>query len=105
MLEINLEYRKGILFIRLKGQLIKSNASNLNEYVMSIIQPNGIKYIVYNFCLLDSFDIKGLEVLRESHNITRINKGEMFLCGCMNKLDKEFKTIDNELQAFDLVRV
>ena len=49
MLKINLEYRKGILFVRLKGNLNKNTAPKFMEYTLPIIEDYGIKYMVYTF--------------------------------------------------------
>ena len=43
MLKINMEYRKGILFVRLKGNLNANTAPRFEEYAIPIIKDYGIK--------------------------------------------------------------
>lgn len=50
MLKINLEFRKGVLFVRLNGSLNdKDSLDNIN----SLINEIGFKYIVFNVDNLD----------------------------------------------------
>ena len=49
MLSVGTEFRKGIFFVRLKGDLNKNTIYKLNEKVTNIVRENGIKNIVFNF--------------------------------------------------------
>ena len=48
MLDINLEFYRGILFIRLKGLLNKTTVSKLKEEVNDLVKENGIRNLVFN---------------------------------------------------------
>ena len=65
MLKINLEFRKGILFIRLKGNLNQLTYQSMKDYLIPIIKDNGIKYIVFNLAYLKSIDGYGKESIKE----------------------------------------
>ena len=56
MLKINMEFRKGILFVRLKGELNKYTYKGLNDYLSPIIEEQGIKYLVINLACLNKMD-------------------------------------------------
>ena len=43
LLDINLEFCKGILFIRLKGVLNKNTVDKLKEEVNNLVKENGIR--------------------------------------------------------------
>ena len=48
MLEIDMEYRKGVLFIRLIGELIESTIPVLEQEVTHVMKDYGIGNIVFN---------------------------------------------------------
>lgn len=43
MLDINIEFRKGIAFIRLAGILNKTTVGKMNDEVTDMIRDNGIE--------------------------------------------------------------
>ena len=49
MLKMNLEYDKGILFVRLDGVLNRSTSYKVNNYLVPVLLKHKIKYLVYNF--------------------------------------------------------
>lgn len=102
MLKINLEYRKGILFIRLKGNLNANTAPRLKEYALSLIKDHKIKYMVYNLNNLANIDSIGEDVLLESSKCVKFNKGKVLIIN-NNKL--KFDNISNELVALDLLKI
>ena len=48
MLNVGTEFRKGILFVRLKGHLNKNTIYKLNKRVTNLVKTNGIRNIVFN---------------------------------------------------------
>ena len=52
MLEMDLEYNKGVLFARLSGKLTRKSSYKLNNYLVPVILKHKIKYLVYNLFLL-----------------------------------------------------
>ena len=48
LLDINLEFCKGILFIRLKGVLNKNTVNKLKDEVNNLVKENGIRNLVFN---------------------------------------------------------
>ncbi len=80
MLKINLEFQKGILFVRLKGNLDKVTSKKLNNYLLPIIINYKVKYLVYNFSKVFYIDsIAKQNLLKE---IKAINKNKGLFCGC-----------------------
>lgn len=104
MLRINMEFRKGILFVRLKGNLTRFNNQTLMKYLLSIINRQGIKYIVFNLANIKIIDNDGRETLKMIINELKKNNGGGLICNTRVKFD-DLKIIDNELMAFNLIKI
>lgn len=85
MLHIIMEFRKGILFVRLYGELTKHTVSKFQGEVIDMIQKNGIRSIVLNIENLESLDLKGVNSLLYCYECCKKNKGETLLCGIKNE--------------------
>ncbi len=115
MLNIILEFRKGILFVRLRGKLVKSTAKEFQEEVIQLIQKNGIHTTVVNVKELEDLDLKGMNTLLYCYESCKQNKGTALLCGVTNesvkqRLDKGrvfnyMSQIKYELDALKKVKV
>ena len=113
VLNISYEFRKGILFIRLVGELNKNTSLKLKEEITDMIEDNGITNVVFNVANLISIDIFGINNLLNNFQICRKNKGNALLCGVNNKFKlvfqkyQEFKEymIDDELNAFRIIEI
>ena len=105
MLKINLEFRKGVLFVRLNGSLNdKESLDNIN----SLINEVGLKYIVLNVDKLKCIDVNGINCILDYNNKLINNNGKLLLCESNNIISNRlFKNkipyINNEIQAFDLI--
>lgn len=115
MLETNLEFRKGILFVRLKGKLTKDTVCDLREEVTKKILKSGIRNVVFNVEELDEIDLKGINTLLYNYEICNKNDGKSLLCGIKNnkvkikmeqsRLLKYIKETENELTAFEIINI
>lgn len=104
MLKINLEYKKGILFIRLKGNLNQTTAPRFREYALPIINDYKIKYIIYNLNNLKNLDDVGKEVIKESSKCIKKHKGQVLVISNKdNALNLD--NISNELVALELLKI
>lgn len=113
MLETNLEFRKGILFVRLNGKLTRDTTHYMEEEVISKIKSSGIRNIVFNIENLTDIDLKGINTLLYTYEICNHDHGRSLLCGILNKdiklkleksrILKYIKETDSELSAFDLI--
>ena len=88
MLNINMEFLRGILFVRLKGVLNKNTVEKLDEEVTSLIESNGVRNIVFNVNNLNSIDHYGINALLHNYEICRNNSGRTLICGLNNVLVK-----------------
>ncbi len=110
MLEMDLEYNKGVLFARLSGKLTRKSSYKLNNYLVPVILKHKIKYLVYNLFLLDGIDESGVAAILNTKCAIRSNKGKIYLCEVSKEVNKNLKKLriketDNELSALHLIEV
>ena len=91
MLNIKTEFRKGILFVRLKGHLNKDSINKLNKKVTNIVKTNGIRNIVFNFSNLKSIDIKGINTIFYNYELCKNNEGVSMFCGNNDNIRNKLK--------------
>ena len=89
MLNIIVEFRKGILFVRLEGELTKNTYHKLDEEVTTLIKENRIRNVVFNIENLTNIDMKGISFLYYNYEICNYNKGKIMVCGLK---DEKIKT-------------
>lgn len=80
MLRINFEFRKGIFFIRLIGNLNNQNYKKDDIKLKKLIIENKFKYIVINTNYLNKVDLDGLNYLLEIFYITTKNESNLIIC-------------------------
>ncbi len=114
MLTINMEFRKGILFLRLNGSLNKKNAKSLKNKVDELVKEKGVKFFVYNLSHLEEIDDLGINTIKDNYQQISCAKGEMVLCDisssiklCINgdHVLKHTNQIDDELSAFHKIKI
>ncbi len=105
MLKINMEYRKGILFVRLKGNLNANTSNKFLEYVVPIIKDYGIRYVVYNLGELVCLDETGERALVQAGEEAKTNQGKVLIVN--NKINTvvDYDNVSNELVALNLLKV
>lgn len=113
MLDISLEFRKGILFVRLMGELTKDTIYKLERDVTTLILEQGIHNVVFNVSGLSTIDLKGIHGLFHSYEMTHQNQGKSMLCGLESGEVKErikrsrllqyMCETNDELSAFSII--
>jgi Anti-anti-sigma regulatory factor (antagonist of anti-sigma factor) len=113
MLDINLEFRKGILFVRLDGRLNNLTISKFEREIISLIEDNGIGQIFFNLRNLTRIDKEGIKVLIKINNMVKKRQGLCMYCESeciyVNEklsnlyLNNYLKKQKNELDALTLV--
>lgn len=91
MLNVGTEFRKGILFVRLRGHLNKDTIYKLNKRVTKVVKENGIRNIVFNFSNLKSIDVKGINTIFYNYELCKNNDGRSFMCGNNDNIRKKLK--------------
>ncbi len=110
MFQMDVEYNKGILFVRLKGNLTSKKTYELNNYLVPVLLKHKIKYLVYNLYELDSIDESGVNALLNTKSAIRINKGKIYICEAKDTIKKWIKNLhiqelENELSALKTIKI
>ena len=110
MLKMNLEYNKGILFVRLDGMLHRGSTYKINNYLIPVILKHKIKYLVYNLYNLNDLDESGMDALLNSEQAIKNNNGIMYFCEVQKSMERKLrklrvKKVDNELTCMKLIEV
>ena len=111
MLDIDMEFKQGILIVRLKGILNGDTSHRLKEDLELTIKDNGIKYVLIKLKKLDFIDKYGLEIIKNSYNEIVKNKGKLIICGINKLFDYNTNITDNlyqineELTAYEIINI
>ena len=105
-MKLDMEYKDGILFVRLNGSLTKNHRFRINNYLVSVLKKHKIKYLVCNLKEINDIDIMGIESLLNLKCVMKTNKGKMLLCGLHSRIAQYLKPlkiprIENELLAVE----
>ena len=97
-IDYNIEFTKGVLFVRLYGIIDNKNEKNIENDLYEIIKDGAIKYLVINVENLEITEDINLFTICEE--IINKNNGKMLICGnyngnYINKID----CVDDELSA------
>lgn len=115
MLEAHTEFRKGIFFVRLQGDLISSTLQTLKKEMSLLLQEGQMSHVVFNLKQVRSLDPAGLHALYYNNEIIMKNGGRCMFCPseCRNvgqilkdsHLKTQMTSIENELSAFTLIEI
>lgn len=115
MLETYTEFRKGIFFLRLQGEITAQTTYIFKREVRLLLQAVKPGYIVFNLKNVTRIDRKGIEVLNKVFTTVEEAGGSCMFCSSesVNVKDiieesffkKRLRFIDNELSAFTLVQI
>ena len=114
MLDINLEFIRGMLFVRLEGILSNNTYTKLSDCLDSMIHEKGLKYFVLNLENLNYIDEKGIESLIARYFDVTLHDGKLVICGYNDKLNEklelgnifnQIESTNNELGALKLINI
>ena len=110
-----MEFRKGILFIRLAGTLSKNTVYKLDEEVTDLVKENGIRNIVFNMEQLENIDKNGIYSLLENYQLSKKYRGDTLICNIKNshvyqsmkenRLFRYMYEISDELSAIKKINI
>ena len=88
MLDIDMEFLRGILFVRLTGSLSSDNCIQLEDKVDKLILENGVRFVTFNLYGLDYIDNKGINTILKYNAALSKMYGKALICGLENSLVK-----------------
>ena len=103
LLNILMEFRKGILFVRLEGKLNDKTLNKFKDEVKEVIINAGILYVVVNVNNLSEISKAGINEIKTLKKMIKKMKGEFFLSSCAIKELKSLVNLENELNVFEKV--
>ncbi len=111
MLDIDMEFKQGILLVRLKGILNGDTVGILKRDLEMVIKDNGIRYVLLNLKKLSYIDRYGLEAIKKSYDQIQNNNGKLIICGinklfCQNNiLTDNLYQVNEEITAYEIINL
>lgn len=112
MLELSKEVTKGIMFIRLEGDLNKHTFASFSEELNYLLYKQGIHYFVFNFKELNSLDQTIFSKLQNKLIEIFLSCGKVVMCGLKDlpKSKLSFKRdelfyVNEEQEAFKYLSI
>lgn len=102
MLNTNIEFRKGVLFIRLNGVLDKNTMNELDD-TYNLIVDNRINNIVFNINEIVKIDKFGINKLFRIYKSVVKNNLHCYFIENSLLSNLKIKKIDNELKAMEVI--
>lgn len=102
MVDLNIEFTRGVLFVRLAGILNEVSSMDVEEKVFEIIKDGGIRFVVFNVKKLEMSD--SVKLFDKCQKLLEENDGRMLICGDeMSAYDLEY--VSDELSALKLLSI
>ena len=102
-MNIVMEFRKGILFVRVSGVFDNDNIKKFNDEVKEVIIGAGIKYVVLNISDLNDISKDAIKEIKKLRKTIIKSKGKFYLFGGNIKELKKLVHLENELKVFEKV--
>ncbi|MBQ4262697.1 MAG: STAS domain-containing protein [Bacilli bacterium] len=93
----NIDFKKGILFIRIKGSLNQKNKNYFESEVIPVILGLQARCITLNLYELSEVDEKGVSSFIKLSNIANKWGGKVAIC----EINKSIKNFINKTDIFD----
>ncbi len=110
----NIDYKKGVLFIRLNGVLVGNKINKFESEVIPIVLGLGSRYVTLNLFKLELIDRRGIESIIKISNIVSRHDGKLAICEVSESIKQNFKNSDiydycfrtkNELTSLGVFKV
>ena len=99
MLDISMKFKKGILVIKVKGNLTIDTSEYFKERFNKIVNKSGEKYCLLNIKDIDIIDKEGVGAIKSCYNKILKKNGKFILYGMDNIFNEEFAGESNLYQV------
>lgn len=103
-MSVSMEYRRGILFVRLRGRI---GADDYLKNIDNLIEDFGIKCVVLNINDLNYVSLDCIDHIIKYNKKILKKKKCLFICDSSKRrnrlFEKDMFNISNELEAFSLI--
>ena len=105
------EFRKGVLFIRIRGVITKDIHKKYHDEIISMIKDNGIKKVVLNLNEVKRIDLKGINLLYYTYEIIKNNNGNLYFSNINKNIKKRIDSshilryisvLENEIEIYSI---
>lgn len=103
MIDINIEFVRGVLIVRMEGVLNKNSVSSIRDNLITIIKNGGIKYLMFNIrkCVIE----EDIDIFDECNKLIKNNNGKMYIHGLdKNIINTNYYTVDNIHDELNILR-
>ena len=102
MLKVDMEYDKGILYVRLNGVLERKVSYKINNYIVPTVLKHKVKYLVFNLLELKDIDESGMDALLNTKCAIRTNRGKICLCEVSDEVREKIKRLRMKIASNEL---
>ena len=109
MLKLSKQVSRGIMFIRLEGNLDEKTFSTFSLELNNLLYEYGMHYFVFNFKELNNFDKNIFSIFQSKLIEIFLSCGKVVLCGLNNSNFGDFYNklfyVNDEYDAFKLLGI
>ena len=99
MLDIKMRFKKGILFIKARGNLTVDTSYILEESFNRVIDKSGSKYIYLNLIDIEIIDKMGIDIVKKCSKKVLNNNGKFIIKGLEGIFNSYIDTSSNLYQV------
>ncbi len=93
MLKMDLEYEKGVLTVRLKGNLNRRVVYKINNYLIPVINKHKINCVIYDLESLTNIDESGVDAILNTKLAIKKNMGKIYLKEVNKEVERKLKRV------------
>lgn len=111
MLDISMEFKKGILFVRLKGVINGDTSKILENNIIKTIKNNQIKYLLINFEKTKYIDQYGIHTISKIYHLIKLLQGKFIVCGIKTLINLSTQPleylyhVDVEEKSYEVIKL
>lgn len=93
IVKMDLEYQKGVFFIRLQGNLKRKYCHKINNYVLPVLKKHQIKNCIINLQNLEDMEECGIDAILKIKCLMKSYHGHIYLCHVKKDLARKLKRL------------